>query len=73
MKKWDELKSEEKAAVVTAQRLITKEDANFEELQKMMKVEEFLNQRGINSYDYNIEKMKSFNELQPEMLKEFLE
>jgi len=72
MKKWKELKSDEKAAVMLAQKLIMKDGSTLAELETMMKVEEFLESRGLNSYDYNLESKKNFNEMQPETLKEFL-
>jgi hypothetical protein len=72
MKKWRELKSDEKAAVMLAQKLIMKDGATLAELETMMKVEEFLESRNLNSYDYNLNNKKSFNELLPKELKEFL-
>lgn len=72
MKKWKELKSDERTAVIIAQKLINKENATIAELEKMMKVEEFLESRGINSYDYNLKERKNYNEYQPETLREFL-
>lgn len=72
MKKWKELKSDERAAVMLAQKLILKNDASLDELEKMMKVEDFLESRGVNSYDYDLKEKRNINEKLPATLKEFL-
>lgn len=73
MKVWKQLKSDEKTAVILAQSLIKKQGASLVELQKMMEVEDFLESRGLRSFDYNLKNKKNFNEIQPETLKEFLD
>lgn len=72
MKTWNQLKQDERTAIIFAQKLTMKDGSTLAELETMMKVEEFLESRGLNSYDYNLESKKNFNELQPETLKEFL-
>jgi len=73
MKKWNQLTQKEKFAIMLAQKLTVQKDATTEDLERMMEAENFLQGRGLNSYDYNISKKKNYNELQPETLWEFLQ